>query len=152
PGLVLTCMNVHKPRDRSHYERFSHYHEAFYRYVEATSVTPFSGPALDRGLAGVLVSMARFINDSMTPAAGVMQIRNHKNELEAAVEALCERAARQPGRSRSDEDELVSNIRKRTQNLIETWEGLVRSTADEPVQKHYSRFDKEKPGGQPLLH
>lgn len=152
PGLVLTCMNVHKPRDRSHYERFSHYHEAFYRYVEATSVTPFSGPALDRGLAGVLVSMARFINDSMTPAAGVMEVGKYKNELEAAVEALCERAARQPGRLRSDEDELVSNIRKRTKNLIETWEDLVRSTPDEPVQKHYSRFDKDKPGGQPLLH
>ena len=42
PGLVVTLLNVHKPRDRSHYERFRHYHETFYRSVEATSVTPFS--------------------------------------------------------------------------------------------------------------
>src|SRR5690606_15229320 len=41
PGLVVTCMNVHKPRDRSHFERFTHYHAAFYRKVEATSVTPY---------------------------------------------------------------------------------------------------------------
>ena len=34
PGLVLTLLNVHKPRDRSHYERFRHYHETFYRSVE----------------------------------------------------------------------------------------------------------------------
>jgi hypothetical protein len=27
PGLVVTLLNVHKPRDRSHYERFRHYHE-----------------------------------------------------------------------------------------------------------------------------
>ena len=52
PGLVVTIFNVHKPRDRSHYERFAAYHESFYRSVEATSVTPFSPRALDRGLAG----------------------------------------------------------------------------------------------------
>src|SRR5207244_7946487 len=59
PGLVVTILNVHKPRDRSHYERFAAYHESFYRAVEATSVTPFSPRALDRGLAGTLVGLAR---------------------------------------------------------------------------------------------
>ena len=48
----MTCLNAARPRDRSHYERFAAYHASFYREVEATSVTPFSGPALDRGLAG----------------------------------------------------------------------------------------------------
>ena len=52
PGLVVTLLNIHKPRDRSHYERFRHYHETFYRAVEAASVTPFSARALDRGFAG----------------------------------------------------------------------------------------------------
>ena len=42
PGLVVTLYNVHKPRDRSHYERFRHYHETFYRSVEVSSVTPFA--------------------------------------------------------------------------------------------------------------
>ena len=42
PGLVVTILNVHRPRDRSHYERFAAFHESFYRSVEATSVTPFS--------------------------------------------------------------------------------------------------------------
>src|SRR5262249_32641782 len=37
PGLVVTLLNIHKPRDRSHYERFVTYHESFYRSVEATS-------------------------------------------------------------------------------------------------------------------
>ncbi len=34
PGLFVTVLNIHKPRDRSHYERFGHYHETFYRSVE----------------------------------------------------------------------------------------------------------------------
>ena len=52
PGLVLTLLNVHKPRDRSHYERFRHFHETFYRAVEPGSITPFAARALDRGFAG----------------------------------------------------------------------------------------------------
>lgn len=67
PGLVVTILNIHKPRDRSHYERFAAYHESFYRSVEATSVTPFSPRALDRGLAGALVSLARQGHLPMTP-------------------------------------------------------------------------------------
>src|SRR5205807_930877 len=59
PGLVVTLLNIHKPRDRSHYERFEAYHESFYRAVEATSVTPFSPRAIDRGIAAVIVSLAR---------------------------------------------------------------------------------------------
>ena len=34
PGLVVTLLNIHKPRDRSHYERFEAYHASFYRAVE----------------------------------------------------------------------------------------------------------------------
>ncbi|MGD0680039.1 MAG: DISARM system helicase DrmA, partial [Polyangiaceae bacterium] len=58
PGLVVTLLNVHKPRDRSHYEHFTAYHESFYRGVEATSVTPFSPRAIDRGIAGLVVALA----------------------------------------------------------------------------------------------
>ncbi len=59
PGLVMTLPNVHKPPDRSHYEPFRHYHETFYRSVEAGSVTPFSPLAPDCGFAGALVAPAR---------------------------------------------------------------------------------------------
>jgi hypothetical protein len=48
PGLVVTVLNLHKPRDRAHYEQFRQYHRTFYRAVEATSVTPWAARALDR--------------------------------------------------------------------------------------------------------
>ena len=31
---MVTLLNIHKPRDRSHYERFAAYHASFYRNVE----------------------------------------------------------------------------------------------------------------------
>jgi hypothetical protein len=59
PGLICTVFNWARPRDLSHYERFEHYHETFYKHVEALSVTPFSARALDRGLSGVMVGLMR---------------------------------------------------------------------------------------------
>ena len=49
PGLVVTLFNWARPRDLSHYETFEHYHQTFYKHVEALSVTPFSARAMDRG-------------------------------------------------------------------------------------------------------
>ena len=57
PGLVVTLLNVHRPRDRSHFERFEAFHASFYRAVEATSVTPFSPRALDRALPALVVAL-----------------------------------------------------------------------------------------------
>jgi hypothetical protein len=59
PGLVVAHYSASKPRDRSHYENFSAYHQALYRYVEPTSVTPFSLPAQDRTLHAALVILVR---------------------------------------------------------------------------------------------
>jgi hypothetical protein len=37
PGLVVAVLNLHKPRDRMHFEQFGNFHQTFYRAVEATS-------------------------------------------------------------------------------------------------------------------
>lgn len=67
PGLVVTVFNWSRPRDVSHYERFRPYHEAIYRHVEATSVTPFAPRSRDRALHAVLVALARLLREQWTP-------------------------------------------------------------------------------------
>jgi len=59
PGLVAILYAPSKPRDRSHYERFRPYHQRLYAQVEPTSVTPFSTPAVDRSLHGIVVAAVR---------------------------------------------------------------------------------------------
>ena len=59
PGLVVTMYNPGKPRDLSHFEQFRTYHSSLYRYVEPTSVTPYSIPVLERALHSVLVIIGR---------------------------------------------------------------------------------------------
>src|SRR5439155_19653589 len=97
PGLVLTLLNFHKPRDRSHYERFRHYHETFYRSVEVGSVTPFSARALDRGFAGALIALARHSRPQLTQPRGAEHVGATRVELEQLLRrAFRERVEQQP--------------------------------------------------------
>jgi hypothetical protein len=63
PGLVVVIYGQTKPRDRSHYEKFRSYHQRLYAQVEPTSVTPFSPPAVDRALHGLIVALVRQLSD-----------------------------------------------------------------------------------------
>jgi len=152
PGLVVTCFNMAKPRDRSHYERFAAYHQSFYRFVEATSLTPFSGPALERGLAGTLVAMTRLSDPEMTPPGAAMAIEAHRELGELAVRVLAERAGAHTRLTGADHDRLVESLRDRGQALLDAWETVVRRARDEgAARRSYSRFDRDKSAGKPLL-
>lgn len=62
PGVIVTLYRATRPRDRSHYESFLGYHQALYRSVEPTSVTPWSAASRHRSLAAVLVTMVRHLS------------------------------------------------------------------------------------------
>lgn len=66
PGLVFTMYNQMRSRDKSHFEQFGQYHEAFYKFVEATSVTPFAERARDRALQTLYIILCRFYIDELT--------------------------------------------------------------------------------------
>jgi hypothetical protein len=92
PGLVLAVLNIHKPRDRLHYERFRQFHSCFYRAVEATSVTPWAARALDRALAAVVVSLARHLLPEMTHGVSVRHLADHPDLLVKVRQTILDRA------------------------------------------------------------
>lgn len=66
PGFVFTMYNQMRSRDKSYFEQFCQYHEAFYKYVEATSVTPFAERARDRALQTLYIMLCRYYIDFLT--------------------------------------------------------------------------------------
>jgi hypothetical protein len=92
PGLVLALLNAHKPRDRLHYEGFRHFHECFYRAVEATSVTPWAARAMDRALAPVVVAAARHLIPALTPDGEAGEIGGYKSARAAILKMVLDRA------------------------------------------------------------
>jgi hypothetical protein len=150
PGLVITILNVHRPRDRSHYERFAAFHESFYRSVEATSVTPFSPRALDRGLAGTLIALVRQGHLPMTPPRGATEILHELPRLAFALERLANRASETHPYSSSDEaEQLRLTVLERSKDLLDEWSGIAKALHDTGGALQYQA---EQGGAQRLLY
>lgn len=150
PGLVVTLLNIHKPRDRSHYERFRHYHETFYRSVEVSSVTPFSARALDRGFAGALVGLARHLEGVLTPPKGAGRIAAVRAELETRLwEIFRDRVEHQPIEDAAELQEKLRSVRDRVVDLLDSWRKVLDDYAKAGVELQYQKY--ELPTPKPLL-
>ncbi len=142
PGLVVTVLNLHKPRDRMHFEQFGHFHRTFYRSVEATSVTPWAARALDRALAAVVVAAARHVDPMLTPDGAVVELKHCPKTRIAVRDALVNRAP--PGAVAGGTAALVAQI----DSLLDAWIATVDARTASGGEFAYNR--KQSP--QRLLH
>jgi Helicase conserved C-terminal domain len=146
PGLVVTLLNIHRPRDRSHYERFQTWHTSFYRAVEATSVTPFSPRAVDRGIAGITVALARLGYESMTAPLKAADIANHRGQLNFVADIIAQRAEIHDEELDAVEAEnLRLKIRARVRDLLDAWESIA-------TDKGQLQYQQEVGSAPPLLY
>ena len=150
PGLVVTLLNVHKPRDRSHYERFEMYHATFYRAIEAASVTPFSPRALDRALAGALVALCRHGNLALTAPLGAGGILTLRATLDRFAIRFANRARNHdPNLSATVAQEYFDKVLHRCGRLLDDW----RNIADEFQQTNTKlQYQQEVGAAQRLLY
>ncbi len=136
PGLVVTLLNIHKPRDRTHYEQFRAFHSAFYRAVEATSVTPFAPRALDRALAATLVAAARHAEPDMTPEGAAAAIAAN-NTGYLAIRALMEEKMRTAG---IDGRAMQAGL-ARLDTLCAGWATIAATQTQNGDAFHYAKDD-----------
>lgn len=150
PGLVITLLNIHKPRDRSHYERFRHYHETFYRSVEVASVTPFSARALDKGFAGALVSLARHLEPTLTAPQGAEEVAAVRAALERKLlDAFLERVRSQPIHDAAELLERERSVQNRVVDLLDAWQKIIDEFKSVGAALQYQKWELKQP--KPLL-
>lgn len=58
-GIVLTLFNPNQARDKSYFENFNSFHQAYYKYVEPLSVTPFTENTIRKMLTTIFVAFMR---------------------------------------------------------------------------------------------
>ena len=138
PGLVVSLLNIHKPRDRSHYERFANYHESFYRSVEATSVTPFSSGAMDRALPAITVALARLGIPDLTLSSTAGNVERYGTETQEIANAVRNRAN---NHADSVPSQYADYVRNRVQSLIDDWATLAHGATQDGVAFGYARWD-----------
>ena len=118
PGIVLAVLNLHKPRDRMHFEQFTHFHPSFYRAVEATSVTPWSARALDRALAAMVVAIARHLQPQLTPNSAAQEISQNPDVQQQVSDFIIARAGKNVIGG-------IESLRDQIAGLFADWTALV---------------------------
>lgn len=115
PGLVIAVYNASRSRDRSHYEQFLKYHSALYRYVEATSLTPFSDRARDRGLHALYVSLCRYLISNLRNNDQAINYRSDNPEVRKVEKMIIDYV------SRVDPNELAA-VMDELQDIRDAWD------------------------------
>lgn len=138
PGLVFTLYNASKTRDRSHYELFYPYHQTFYKYVEPTSITPFSEPARERALHAVFISMIRHIA-GLCSEDDAQCFSKDINNFEYIKEYIIERVRNLS----NNNDEVMREVKNELNSIIETWETKIETiSCNEKLNYSNSKADK----------
>ena len=125
PGLVCTVFNWARPRDLSHYERFEHYHETFYKHVEALSVTPFSARALDRGLSGVMVGLMRLWDEQLNGNLKAGEVADADPKWAAVFDLLAKR-----GENATHDPAVAKRIKDMLDRRRDEWLARVHNQKD----------------------
>ncbi len=122
PGIVCTVFNWARPRDLSHYTRFEHYHDCFYRHVEPLSVTPFAKRSLDRGLSALLASLIRLHDVGSSPNGGAQDLDRDGELVREVIRVIAERAGGVDSSSAT-----VTEVREMLESRLDAW----RAQADQ---------------------
>ena len=94
PGLVVVNYYRTQARSLAHYENFRPFHESFHRFVEPSSVTPFTYQARLRALHTALIIALRYSCRDLNENAGASRIGKQKKPEENILTRLMERFAR----------------------------------------------------------
>ena len=115
PGLVVTNYFRHQPRSLAHYENFKSYHESFYRFVEPSSVTPYTQQVRQRALHAALVVALRHGCDHLRDNARAGHLNFTDPRVRQAVETLKRRCRSAAPEEKADE------VDGHIERLLEQW-------------------------------
>ena len=144
PGVVVANYYRDQARSLSHYESFRAYHESFYRFVEPTSVTPYTYQVRKRALHAALVIALRHGVDAFrdNKAAGNFD-RTHP-----AVAAVVTELKARVDRARVDSDGSA-NVEEHVENLLRSWHEEAELCRRAGTALHYRSRDAAY---RPLLY
>lgn len=128
PGLAVVLLSPNKPRDRSHYEMFCGFHDSLYRFVEPSSVTPYSPPALLRALPGMLVACIRLIAGLQDNA----DAHRFNIDNESCRDTITKLRVRMSAAAGADADRALEELDR----VVNTWMRLIRANLSLQYRKN----------------
>jgi len=86
PGIVVSNLYRTQARSLSHYENFRGYHESFYRFVEPTSVTPFTYQCRKKALPAALIIAMRHSIEELSHNQAAFKLDINNSEVKKVIQ------------------------------------------------------------------
>ena len=146
PGIVVANYYRHQARSLSHYENFRPYHESFYRFVEPTSVTPFTRQVRNRALHAALIIALRHGCDELRANQSAGKFDSSATSVRETVEALKQRCRRAADQNLADAtadqlDRLVEQWHEEAKRCREKKRRLLYETTDNGANALLCQFN-----------
>ncbi len=145
PGLVFTNYYRDQARSLSHYENFRPYHDSFYRFVEPTSITPYTYQARTRALHAALVIAMRHSGKYLLNNNQVGKFNPTDDYVQKVIESLKQRCAKA-------DPERARNTTIHIDRLVEQWHVEVTHCQASRIQLNYQAPDNDKAANRLLYN
>ncbi len=151
PGIVFINYYKTQARSLSHYENFKSYHNAFYRFVEPSSLTPFTYQARARALHAALVIAIRYSNIGLINNESAGEFDSKSDYLKKVIKNMKTRCSLALGNKK----ETINKVSKHIDDLVVAWQQevsycqankikLVYNSNDRSFSNLICNFDEEK--------
>jgi hypothetical protein len=144
PGVVFVNYYRDQARSMSHYENFRPYHESFYRFVEPTSVTPYTYQTRVRALHAALVIAVRH-------SCGHLLANGKAGSFDPADDLVAKTVETFKNRCRRADEDRAAQTSRHIDQLVNQWKAEVQMCRASKRQLDYHAPDNNKVTDR-LLH
>ena len=138
PGLIVANYYRHQARSLSHYESFRPYHESFYRFVEPSSVTPYTYQVRTRALHAALVIALRHACADLRDNKSAGAFDKNAPQVQAVIDALKRRCMD------AAEGKQAAETAAHIERLASQWHDEARRWTTEKVAFHFEARSRER--------
>ncbi len=139
PGLVFINYYKSQARSLSHYENFKSYHTTFYRYVEPSSLTPFTYQVRKRALHAALVIAIRHSGIGLLNNKGAENFNSDSAQVKKVIKLLKIRI-----KNACIDTGKADKTLKHLDQLISEWDSEVERCNEESFNLRFDPKNKEE--------
>ena len=120
PGLVFVNYYRSQSRSLSHYENFKSYHDSFYRYVEPSSITPFTYQARSRAIHAVVICAIRHSVAGLLANHEAINFDPESDNIKRVIQQIKNRC----GQSINNKA-VINEVNKNIDDVVNTWSQMI---------------------------
>ena len=124
-GLVVNLLDANVAREKSYFENYTTFHQAYYQYVEPLTVTPFTEATFEKVLNSILVCYVRHVKN--LPKDG--DAHDFDGDIDALIDLVKKRIPDNPEARQFAEDHL--------RGLAKDWLEKIKDANEEGSRTNY---------------